>query len=248
MKVLLVGASGFVGGRLSDYLKKKNLKIINVSRRNKFNFLKINWNSEKNINNLCKNIDIVINCSGLDIHGSKDKNKTFTANSKNPLKLLKAANLNNVKFFIHITTYAIYKKINLYKINEKTRIVGDDLHSLSKIQGENNLIKYSTKKTKLVIIRSCNLFGYPKNKNKNCWRLLINYIIKNFVANKCVYIKAKKNTYKNYSSLESFCNFIYKLLKYSIKEKDLPKIINYTSNKNFSITEIIDFIKKKNNK
>lgn len=110
MKVLLVGASGFVGGRLSDYLQKKNLNIINVSRQKKFNFLRINWNSEKNINNLCKNVDVVINCSGLDIHGSKNKNKTFKANSQNPLKLLKAANLKGVKLFIHITTYAIYKK------------------------------------------------------------------------------------------------------------------------------------------
>lgn len=245
MKVLLVGALGFVGGRLSDFLKKKNLNIINISRRKKFNFLRINWNSEKNINNLCKNVDVVINCSGLDIHGSKNKNKTFVANSKNPLKLLKASDLNGVKFFIHITTYAIYKKKNLSIINEKTKIVADDLHSSSKIEGENNLIKYPTKNTKLVIIRSCNLFGYPKYKNKNCWRLLINYIIKNCVFDKPLYIRTKKNTYKNYSSLESFCNFTYKLLRYLEKEKDLPKIINYTSNKNFSVTEIVDLIKKK---
>lgn len=59
-----------------------------------------------------------------------------------------------------------------------------------------------------------------------------------------MYIRTKKNIYKNYSSLESFCKFIYKLLKYSVKKK-LPKIINYTSDKNFSIKEIVDLLKKK---
>jgi nucleoside-diphosphate-sugar epimerase len=254
MKILLVGASGFIGGRLSDYLEKKNFKVTNVSRRNRVNFLKINWNSKKNINNLCKNIDIVINCSGLDIHGSKLKKETRIANSENPLKLFKAANANRVKFFLHLSTYAIYKKTNPDIINEKTKVVGRDMHGLSKIKGAKNLINYPKKKTKLLIIRSCNLFGHPKYKNKNCWRLLINYLIKNITANKPVNILTNKNTYKTYSSIESFCNFFYRLLKLLIKNKKFPTIINYTSNKNYSITDIINLItqrlinKKKLNK
>ena len=112
METLIVGASGFIGGRLSDYLVKKNIKVTNASRKNKINFLKINWDSKKSLNNLCKNKDIVINCSGLDFHGSKNKKKTYIANSKNPLKLFKAANLNHVKLFIHISTNAVYKKTN----------------------------------------------------------------------------------------------------------------------------------------
>ena len=254
MKILLVGASGFVGGRLSDYLVKKNFKVTNVSRRNKVGFLKINWNSKKNINNLCKNKDIVINCSGLDIHGSKLKKETCIANSENPLKLFKAANANRVKFFLHLSTYAIYKKTNADIINEKTKLVGRDLHGSSKIKGENNLINYQKKITKLLIIRSCNLFGLPKYKNKNCWRLLINYLIKNITADRPMNILTNKNTYKTYSSMESFCNFFYRLLKLLIKNKKFPTIINYTSNKNYSITDIINLItqriinKKKLNK
>jgi len=245
MRILLVGASGFVGGRLSDYLLKKNLKIVNVSRKNRNNFSKINWNSEKNINNLCSNIDIIINCSGLDIYGSKDKKESYLANSENPIKLIKAANLNYVKFFLHLSTYAVYKRKNQNIINEKSIIAGEDLHSQSKIEGENNLINYPKKKTKLLIIRSCNLFGYPKYKNRNCWNLLINYLIKNLVANKSLNISSNKNTYKTYSSLESFCEFIYRLLKNCVKNENLPSVINYTSNKIYSIKEIIKLIRKK---
>jgi len=245
MKILLAGASGLVGGRLSDYLAKKNLKVINVSRKKKVNFLKINWNSQGNINNLCRNIDIIINCSGLDIYGSKNKKLTYKANSKNPLKLLKAANLNYVKYFFHLSTYAIYKKNNSNIIDEKTKTAGHDLHTLSKISGENNLINYSSKKTKLCIIRSCNLFGYPKYKNKNCWRLLINYLIQNSITRKSLNINAKKNYYRTYSSIESFCDFFFKLLKFLTKKKKFPTVINYTSNKVYSIKSIINIIIKK---
>jgi nucleoside-diphosphate-sugar epimerase len=250
METLIVGASGFIGGRLSDYLVKKNIKVTNASRKNKINFLKINWDSKKSLNNLCKNKDIVINCSGLDFHGSKNKKKTYIANSKNPLKLFKAANLNHVKLFIHISTNAVYKKTNSNIINEKTKIKAYNLHTYSKIHGENNLINYPKKKSQLLIIRSCNLFGYPKYKNKNCWRLLINYLTEKFVAGKPVNIKTSKNVYKTYSSMESFCFFLYKLIKYFNKNKQTITIINYTSNKNYSITEIIDLLKKKiiNNK
>ena len=53
MKVLITGASGLVGGRISHFLLKKGIKVTKVSRTKK-NFKKINWNSEKNLNDLCK--------------------------------------------------------------------------------------------------------------------------------------------------------------------------------------------------
>lgn len=245
MRILLVGASGFVGGRLSDYLFKRNFKIINVSRKNKKNFFKIKWNSKKNINSLCTNIDVVINCSGLDIYGSTNKKESYLANSENPLKLLRSADLNKVKFFLHLSTYSIYKRTKQNIINEKSLIIGKDHHSQSKIKGENNLINYPKKRTKLIIIRSCNLFGYPKYKNQNCWKLLINYLIKNLVNKRTVNILANKNSYKTYSSLESFCEFFYNLLRHLMKDENFPKVINYTSNKIYSITEIIRLLKKK---
>ena len=36
--------------------------------------VKINWNSNtRSLNKICKNIDVIINCAGLDIHGCNSK-------------------------------------------------------------------------------------------------------------------------------------------------------------------------------
>ena len=93
MKILITGATGFIGGRLSKFLKKKKLKIIQASRKkNSNNLVYINWSSNNNLENLCKNIDIIINCAGFDVYKSKIKSKSILANSVNPYNLFKAAN------------------------------------------------------------------------------------------------------------------------------------------------------------
>ena len=102
MKVLITGASGLVGGRLSYFLLKKGIKVTSVSRKKK-KFKKINWNSEKSLNNLCKNQDIVINCAGVDVNNSKNLKKTKKINSELPFRVFKAA--NKIRININIGIY-----------------------------------------------------------------------------------------------------------------------------------------------
>ena len=99
MKVLITGASGLIGGRLSNYLSKKKIQVIKVSRRKK-KFKKINWFSKKNLESLCKNVNVVINCAGVDVHQSKNLKDTKKINAEFPKRLFQAANKNNVDLFI----------------------------------------------------------------------------------------------------------------------------------------------------
>ena len=95
----------------------------------------------------------------------------------------------------------------------------------------------------------CNLFGYPYYENKNCWNLLINSIVKELTINKKFEVLSKNNNYRNYSSMKSFCEFIFNIISKVDKFKKIPKIINYCSDKNMNILEIIKIILKKiNNK
>ena len=71
MQILITGGKGFLAGRISNYLKKKRLNIILCSRNKTKGLSKIDWDSPKNLNNLCKKVDVIINCAGLDSHGSK---------------------------------------------------------------------------------------------------------------------------------------------------------------------------------
>ena len=74
IKVLITGASGLVGGRLVQYLKKKKIKITATSRKKiiqtRFKYSKINWESSSSLKKLCKNKNIIINCAGYDLNKS----------------------------------------------------------------------------------------------------------------------------------------------------------------------------------
>jgi nucleoside-diphosphate-sugar epimerase len=244
LKVAVIGASGFVGGRIGDYLKKKNIEVYEYSRKKSFNKL-IKWNSKKNLEEVCRNKDIIINCSGFDIHKSlKNKKKTIKVNLTNTLNLFDSAKKFGVKTFVHISTSNVYK--NHYgRVTEKSEVLVKNFYIKTKLDTENKLFDSNKKKINLIVLRPCNLFGYPIYKNDNCWKLLFNSIIKKIVLSKTIKIKSKINIYKNYSSMKSFCEFIYLLItKIYNKKKISEKIINYCSHKNMNITDVVNLFKE----
>ena len=75
--------------------------------------------------------------------------------------------------------------------------------------------------------------------------MLINSFFKRILKKKYFLIKSKTNDLRYYSSLENYCNFIYKLLKLKkLKFRNKIRIINYTSNKKFTLINIIQYLQK----
>ena len=76
-------------------------------------------------------------------------------------------------------------------------------------QPKKNLLKKNSKTTKVVVLRVCNLFGYPYFKSKNCWRLLINSIVKDLITkNKFQVISSQFTLHYYLKSEETFNGFL----------------------------------------
>ena len=60
-------------------------------------------------------------------------------------------------------------------INELSKLDNSNIHKKSKLHGERALKKISNNLTKLLIIRPCNLFGFPFDKSK----IVGNYLLIN---------------------------------------------------------------------
>ena len=181
------------------------------------------------------------------------------ANSKIPETIYKLALKNKIDLFIHFSSSHVYK--NAKVINELSKLDNSNIHKKSKLHGERALKKISNNLTKLLIIRPCNLFGFPFDKSKNCWKLFINSMIKDIVQKSEFTIQSEKNNYRTFSSLESFCNFIFKIIIYRKKLKKKYSIINFSSKHNYNLLDLskkiskiikknykINFIIKKKNK
>jgi nucleoside-diphosphate-sugar epimerase len=79
-KILILGASGFIGQNLYLYFKKKNYKVFgtylnkpvkNSGKKNIFKCNLANYNEIKSISDKIKNIDVIINAAAIT-SGAKD--------------------------------------------------------------------------------------------------------------------------------------------------------------------------------
>ncbi len=225
-----------IGGRLKEFLKSKKYLVREISRKD---FAKAD------LKRILKDIDIVINCIGVDINNSKNFKKTIKANFDIPTKLFEISNLVKVKYFVFLSSFHVYKQIPYRTINENSKLEITNNYNKSKILCEKSL-KKKIKNTKLIIIRSCNLFGFPLNNSQNCWRILINSLIKKLSKNHYFEVKSNIDQSRTYSSVKSFCIFmgalILKIKKINFKNKYF--VINYTSNYNLKISQVIKIVLK----
>lgn len=132
MKVLIIGSNSFSGQAFINFLLKKNISVIGISRSKikKDHFLSFNKNDKNfkfyqlNINNnqneiltlISKSkIDYVVNYSSQSMVGQswdKPKDWFFTNSYSLPLLYNKIFDLNIIKRLVHISTPEVYGSTN----------------------------------------------------------------------------------------------------------------------------------------
>jgi nucleoside-diphosphate-sugar epimerase len=153
MKVLLTGASGFLGKYIFDSLSKK-VDLYTLSRFNSnFNF------------DISKKFDLNLQCFDLVIHNAgiahfhpknkDDENKFFDINVTGTTNLINA--LNKTKkpdFFVFISSVAVYGLNSGINIDENSKLLASDPYGKSKILAEEIVQKWCLKyNIKCVILR-----------------------------------------------------------------------------------------------
>lgn len=156
MRFLITGASGLLGGRLTEclLLGKKNhitvLKHIAAIPRNKsVRIVSGNLLDLDSLTSASQNIDIIVHCAAL-INGNSrsDYLQVNLAGTKN---LLRAAKINKVKKFVYISSWSASKTSGHY--------------GLSKFMAEQEVREFSSH----IIVRPADIYSLTKSH-------LINYI------------------------------------------------------------------------
>lgn len=110
-RILITGASGFIGTSLSDRLGKMGAKVIKVSRTGG-NGIKMDILNYKKIKDLIKKekIQVVIHLASEAIveKGQEDPYITFTVNTQGTLNILESARINKVERVIIASTAHVY--------------------------------------------------------------------------------------------------------------------------------------------
>lgn len=173
LRVLITGATGFVGKHLCDYLLSQGIRIRAIGRKREPDFLHENYeyhqitdiNGETNWGSLLSGIDVVIHLAAR-VHQEKDKGMKALAlyqeiNVKGTEQLASAAVKADVKRFIYISSIKVNgeKTIGMpYRAENQPH--PKDAYSLSKLQGEQILQEVSRRSgMEWVIIRPPLVYG-----------------------------------------------------------------------------------------
>lgn len=159
MKILLTGASGFLGTIIRETLQDH--EIITLGRKNS------TINADITLNTfhipLC---DIVIHAAGKAHSIPKneiEENEFFNVNVNGTVNLLKSLeNSLFPKFFVFISSVAVYGLIEGFLVNENSPLSATDAYGRSKIEAEEIISKWCTQNNVILTILRLPLIAGPK--------------------------------------------------------------------------------------
>ena len=165
-RILVTGASGYIGRNVCDYLSNLGHDVIAVSR----NSLEQNIKAQKVVvpdfrsadwTGILSNIDIIIHCAGLAHNRSADLRKFLEANVESTRPLVKASLQMGVGTFVLISSVAVYGNQSVAGcINAATPVKPTDSNGKTKLICEEVIrSKLSSTNTTTLILRVPMIYG-----------------------------------------------------------------------------------------
>ena len=212
-KILIIGKRGFLGKNLYKNLKKKfKCKLIS------FNQLYI---FKKNINKF----DVIINCSINKQYIKKKYNYKFD----NDLKISRLINNKNIEY-IFFSSRKVYKcKAN---IKENNKLLPKSNYSKNKLISEKKLSKRF--RDNLIVLRVSNIIGNRSKRKKYLHQTFIDVFFDNA---KKGFIYENKNQFKDFISIDKFCQIIFEIIR-----KDICGIYNVSIGKKINTSSIVKWL------
>ncbi|MCH8012522.1 MAG: NAD(P)-dependent oxidoreductase [Candidatus Marinimicrobia bacterium] len=186
-KVLVTGACGYLGARLSKYLAENGFRITAFDSFDPSMYSQ--WTSlmeeviigdirdETILYNLAKKqFDIVIHLISLDHNRSEDEpNFVSSINVMPTWNLLDKLSKNGLEKFIYFSTQQVLGKLPSTIIDESSPPNPINKYGLTHLLCE-QIVNYYNEitETKCINIRLSNGYGSPVFKENNCWWLVIN--------------------------------------------------------------------------
>ncbi len=248
-KVLICGATGFVGKNLV-YSLSKRFKIYAVyNKKPKFYLKNVKWIKAdlRKLNNclkVTKNCDIVIQAAATT-SGSKDIiNSPYIHVTDNAIMnsyILKSSFINKVKHFIFTSCTVMYKNsetpLNETDVDNTKIFDGYFGVANTKLYIEKMCEFYSKiSDTKFSIIRHSNLYGPYDKYDLNKGHFIGSSIVKIFDKKKEIKIFGEGNEKRDYLYIEDFIRMVKNIV---FKQKDKFEIFNCTYGKSYKIKDVL---------
>ena len=253
-KVLITGACGYIGARLSKYLAENGYSITAFDSFNPSNYT--SWTTlmedviigdirdETTISDLTKKqFDIAIHLISLDHHKSESEpNIVSSINVMPTWNLLDKLTKNGLKKFIYFSTIHVYGNIPNQIITEDQITKPINAYGLTHLLSENICNYYNEKtETKCINARLSNSYGSPVFEDNNCWWLVINDLCKTAFTKNKIKLLSDGSSQRDFIHISDICRAVYTLL--NAKDDFKNNIFHIASGESLTILELAHIIK-----
>lgn len=168
MKILVTGATGFIGSRLIQYLDKKNHSVWGLSRHRSIDTItNIQLLDFQQLNNFFKDkkFDVIVHLAALI--DEQDPIQMFTNNCIATANLLECCRLHGINKFIFTSTHAVYGSTKYMPIDEIHPLNPSTNYAISKTIAE-NLCKmfFISYGIQIIILRISSVYGEGQSMKK----------------------------------------------------------------------------------
>ena len=179
---LVTGGSGFVGSNIVQmlYAKGEHVRVLDIidsiDRPPEVEFVQGDILNPSIVEKVIKGVDYVYHTVAL-VPLTKAGTKFWDVNVKGTQLIIDAAQKENVIFFIHISTTAIYGgSLNKCPITEETPPNPIEIYGRAKLEGENRVLNAMNNGFQCAIIRPRTIIGA---KRLGIFQILFEWIIEN---------------------------------------------------------------------
>jgi nucleoside-diphosphate-sugar epimerase len=233
MKILISGASGFVGKNLTVFLKDNEHKIIAISRSPVGKY-EISWDQLLNDNSSTKDIDVFIHLAGKahDLKNTSDAGEYFEVNTELTKKFFDLFLKSDAGTFIFMSSVKAAADTVEGELNEEFEPDPKTAYGQSKQQAEQYLLNHDLPVNKRVLVlRPCMIHGPGNKGNLN--------LLYNFVKKGIPYPLAAFDNKRSFLSVANLSFIINKL----IINSDVPGgIYNLSDDESLSTNTVIQLL------
>lgn len=235
-KIVLTGATGFIGENILEYFKESKCEFFKISRFPKNDELGYKELEEK----LWDKSNICIHLAGNN-HHVKRKIKAqeyFKVNTELTKQLFDQFLESTCDTFIYMSSVKAVADTVYGVLTEETNPNPQTIYGLSKLKAEEYLLsKALPKGKKLFVLRPCMIHGPGNKGNLN--------VLFNFVSKGVPYPLGAYSNKRSFLSIENLCFVINELMN----NKTIPSgLYNVSDNKPLSTIDLVKLIGKVVNK
>ena len=230
-KILVTGASGYLGSHLSKALAKSgyNITALCKSMPNSESWKSLMENivvGDIRDSNLfsrpsMKHFDIILHLVSLDHHRSNGSSDLVMSINVEPIwKILEKYTKSGLKKFINFSTVHVYGQLPFKIIKENFPIAPKNIYSMTHSISENICSYYNNNSpTDCLNLRISNCYGSPVLRKSKCWSLVVNDLCRKAFKNNIISLNTDGSPQRDFIHINDVISAVKILIEKQTKSK-----------------------------